>query len=163
MKYSKGLSQVVTTVLLILITISAIGIIWVAINSFVGDRLNGAGSCLSVLDQIEFNNDWTCYNASSNETLISINRGDVEITSILVGVYFGESSKVFRITNESLVVANVSNYNSEVPGILLPTKEGGKTYILSNVFETPGEISISAQVGEKQCDISDIIETVYAC
>ena len=166
MKYSKGLSQVVTTVLLILLTIVAVGVIWTAINKFVGNRLEGAGSCYDVLDEIQINNDWTCYNASSNQTLISINRGDVNITSILVGVSFETNSTVFRITNEETSIEDVSYYNEVGSGVALvslPTKEGGKTYVLNNVFEIPRDITISAQAGEKQCGVSDIVENVYAC
>ncbi len=163
MENTKGLSQVVTTVLLILLSVAAIAIVWGIVNSFVENKLEGASSCLDVLDQIELNNDWTCYNTSSNKTLISINRGDAEMTSVLVSVSLGTSSTVFRILNESSLVENVREYLAEYLNISLPSKEGGKTYVLSGINQIPEQIIISVQSGKKQCGVSDFVESVYPC
>jgi hypothetical protein len=166
MKNIKGLSQVVSTVLLILLSIVSIAVIWGVVNSFVENRLEGANSCLEILDQVKISSDWTCYNSSSNQMLISIEINNADITSVIFGISSGEESSVFRILNESSLVERVQEYSLKATGnysISLPSREGGKTYIFDNITEIPEKITISAQVGKKQCGTSDYLENVYIC
>jgi hypothetical protein len=56
----KAVSAVVATVLIILITISAVTIIWAAIIPMIQNKIAGSGDCLEASGQISINEDTTC-------------------------------------------------------------------------------------------------------
>lgn len=149
--------------LLILISVALVAGIWAVVNSFVNERLDSTSSCFNLVGKVKLNNDWTCYNATSNEMQISIGIGDVDVKGVLVAVVFSESSTVFTVNNDSSLVENVSYLGTPAGEVSLPNKEGTKTYVLENVIETPDEIQIAAISDKKQCDISDVIDSIFPC
>lgn len=163
MKKRKGLSAIVSTLLLIFITIVAIVVVWEVINPFINKGLEGTGSCYKILDNVHLNNDWTCYNSSSDQMQFSIELKESTLKGVLVSIVLGDYSRTFIINNESSLVENVS-YLGEAPGeISLPSEEGAKTYVLNNVSTKPTSIEIAAISEKKQCDVSDSIDTIYVC
>ena len=164
-KNKRALSQVVSVVLLILLTIVAIGIIWATINTFVLNKLKSTESCYGITDKVSLNNDWTCYNASGEEFLFSINVKEIDLDAIVISIvnFEGTSSEVRRINNVSSIVENVTYLGGSSSDISIPGKESGKTYVLHNVTSMPNEISIAPIISEKYCEITDKIETIYVC
>lgn len=163
MRNKKALSQIVSAVLLITLTISAIAIIGVTLQTFVIDRLDSAGSCYGVLDKVKFNNDWTCYNQTSNEMQFSIEVGDIDVESVLISVSMGDSSIIINLKNETTTIENVTYLDRVSNEVSLPSKEGGKTYLLEGVDEKPVKILIAPYVGTKQCDVSDRVDSIFNC
>lgn len=146
-----------------MLSVVLVAAIWGIIDSFVEERLEGAEACYKMVDQITLNNDWTCYNVSSNQLQFSIEMKNANLRGILVSVSFGDRSTVFTIKNESTYVTDVSYINQELSAIALPPKESAKTYVLSNVAQKPNEIIIAAISEKKQCDVSDRIDTIHTC
>ncbi len=103
-KNKRGLSEVVGTVLIIGLTVAAGAIVWAVVNSLITDNLNEGQACFGVFDQVKLNNDYTCYNSSSNNLQFSIKVGDINITQIVVSVSFGGASEsaTLKNTTESL-------------------------------------------------------------
>ncbi|MEA3414252.1 MAG: hypothetical protein U9Q99_01875 [Nanoarchaeota archaeon] len=163
---NKGLSQIVSVMVLVLLTIVVIGIVWSTINTFVLKKLEGTESCYGVTDKVSLNNDWTCYNATSDEFHFSINIKDIDVDSILISIVNEEmtSSKIRKIYNESSIVANVTTLSNRASyNISLPRKESGNTYVLENVISKPSEISIAPIIGGNQCEITSNINNIYFC
>jgi len=69
-------SQIITTILLILIGVIAAGIIMSFIIPFIKDKLQG-GDCLDVVNKIEISSGYTCYNTTDdlNYTHVQVHIG----------------------------------------------------------------------------------------
>ena len=71
----KGISAVVATVLIILITVAAVTIIWAAIIPMINGQLDRSIVCLDAVSQVQLNdNGYTC-KKSNGDVSIQISRG----------------------------------------------------------------------------------------
>jgi len=158
----KGLSQVIGTVLMVLITLALIAGLWGPIQSFMTKNIDKAEACTGNFEKIVLNNEYTCYNSTSNETYVSIGRKDIELDSLLVSIIYKDDSKLFRIENGSNTIDNVSNYFDKNSVIQLPKKNSGKTYAVKGPGR-PTAIKIAPKIMEEQCDVIDKMEPVGIC
>jgi flagellin-like protein len=138
-KFSKkGLSDVITTVLIILITISAIVIIGSTIISFSRNSLYESTRCSDVQNEITIVSEWSCYDNSAQNTSVQIRFGNVNVSKIYI----------------SLDINGNTNTYDEID---LPTINGGKkTYTFNNTIST--FVKVGAYVKDKKCDASDSSE-----
>ena len=72
----KGISAIVTTVLIVLITVAAVTIIWVAIIPMIQDRLDIQD--FDVRLNVETASGYTVYDADKGKLLVRVGRGDDE-------------------------------------------------------------------------------------
>ena len=163
MKNKKALSQVVSTVILILVTIGVIAGIWATVQNLVEGRLEKTGSCYGLFEKIRINDEYTCYDSGNNRIQFSISRDEVDIDSLLVGISMETYSETFVLENKSVNLVNVRNYPSDSTGVSLPTKEGGKTYYVYNINSIPEKIEISPKINQNQCGIADTISQIDSC
>ena len=163
MRNKKALSQVVSTVLLIALTIALIAGIWGITQSFVENRLEKTGDCYGVFEKIIINDAYTCYDSDNNRVQISISRKDIEIDSLLIGISMETSSKTFTLTNQNITMEDVTNYPSNSTGVELPSKEGGKTYYVYGITSQPEKIELAPEINQNQCDVSDSSSQIDAC
>jgi FlaG/FlaF family flagellin (archaellin) len=160
----KGLSQIVSTVLLILLTVGAAAGIGAVVVTFVRTNLNNAGACNGVQGKLSLNPDYTCYYQPSGKVLISISRNDLAMQSILVAVSSDNSSRTFYLTDEPQNITGLNYYNSATSSnVTWPINESGKTYCLSGFQGTPTEIQISPRISNVQCGVVDSITSIPAC
>ena len=163
MNGKKGLSQVVGTVLLILLTISLVAGAWAVINGFVGSKLDKTSACKDIVENVYLNPDYTCYDSSSGSLLISISREDFEMDSLLVSVSEETSSRSFTLEEVPQPIADLFNYNSAETEVSLPNKEAGRTYCFSGFSEKPSSVYIAPKVSGFQCEVSDSINDIPLC
>lgn len=163
MKNKKALSQVVSTVVLIMLTIAIVAGIWATIQGLVEGRLEKTGSCYGTFEKILINDDYTCYDSSNSRMQISISLKDVEIDSLLVGVSMETSSETFTLTNKTVTLDKVTNYPSNSSGVSLPSQEGGKTYYLNGINSIPEKVEIAPKINDNQCDIADSYSDIMPC
>ena len=96
----KGVSAIVATVLIILITIAAVAIIWAAVIPMIDERLTLSNSCLDAVRQVSIVPvGSTCYSQDSSSLKVQIKRGPdgIDISSsieILPGVKDLQSTKI---------------------------------------------------------------------
>jgi len=110
MNNKKAVSAVVATVLIILITISAVTIIWASIIPMIQNRIAGSGDCLDASGQISINPDTTCVNQTGNFVKVGIQRlqGNFQLDSISIKVYgFDGASTAYENNSVSGLSANV--------------------------------------------------------
>jgi flagellin-like protein len=95
---SKAQAQIISTILLILIAISAAALISTFAIKMVNDKL-AESNCLKVSDKIEITNnlDFTCYDASNNLMQIQIHRGESEDISGFVITLGGATTTSYEI------------------------------------------------------------------
>ncbi|MDP3966540.1 MAG: hypothetical protein Q8Q04_03340 [archaeon] len=163
MNGKKGLSQVISTVLLILLTVAIIGGVWAAVNGYVGSSLNRSGACNQILGKVSLNSDYTCYDPSSESVLISISRGEFAMESLLVSVSEELESKSFFLEDDPKTVENLLNYKTLTNQISLPGNESGKTYCFFGFTSKPSLIEISPKRSGNQCQVVDSVGDIPFC
>ena len=129
MFYKRGVSAVIATVLIIMITVSAVAILWAFIIPLIKDSLGDSVSEKVYLN-IETFKGYTVYDADTQFASVQIGRGqdEVELGGIQVIFTFSDgTSKEFEI--------NESNY-----GIL---EKGAMAVYNFEMLEDPSEISVA--------------------
>ncbi len=154
----KGISAVVATVLIILITVAAVTVIWAAIIPMISENIGGATECFDASAALTINSDYSCYNESGNYVNIQVARstGDFELLGVDVsGSWEG---------NSAVVTYNVTD---------VPDANGERVYVIDlgiadDELDLDGidGASVAARVKagqvEKLCDGSAITE-IRAC
>jgi len=163
LKDKRGLSAVVTLMLMVLLVLAATGIIWGIINKTIKEDMGSSKSCYDILGKITLNSEYTCYNNSNNKTLFSINIGDAEIDELIVSITNEGYSTIFELSNEEKTIEGLKNYPDSSENIKLPGKNAGKTYIAENILEKPVKIEIASIIGGKACETSDSLTNIPSC
>src|SRR3989338_8672954 len=146
MKYKKGLSTIIVTVLLVGLSLAIVGIVWGVVNGMVKKQLGSTESCFNIYGKVSINGLYTCYNRTDSKTHFSINIGDIIVEKVIVAISSAGQTKTFTITNDAQAVTDLANYGSTGFGtdlINLPGKNSGKTYIAQGLSDIPDEIKIA--------------------
>ncbi len=163
MKNKKGLSQVVSAVILILLTVAIVAGVWATVQNLVEDRLDRTGACYGLFEKITINNKYTCYDLANSRMQVSISIGEVDVESLLISISSESDSKTFELTNKSEVLEGITKYPSNETGVSLPSKEGGKTYYVTNIENVPEKIEIAPKVSGYRCDVVDSLPNIDIC
>lgn len=160
----KGLSAVITTLILIALTISAIAIVWVTVSNLLTGKLNVAESCMNIFNKVEINELYTCYDGSNFQ--FSINIGDINIDEVIVLISGEGKTESYTLNNTEHTIANLANYPFTDFGtglIKLPEKNSGMTYISNEFSSTPDSVKIMPVIDGNQCEVSDSLLEIYPC
>ena len=136
----RGVSDVITTVLMILLVIAAIGILWLVVSRFVRTGTEGVGSasdCLSTdLEIVSANN----VNGNSLSASVKRNSGDGSISEIkffVGGSVVTVTPTTWPSVGETKTYENATAINSGIGSI------NGKS------------LEVAAVIGTKTCQSSD--------
>ena len=154
----KGQSQIVSTVLLILIAIAAAGLIIGFVIPFVKNKLSG-GDCLEVISKVEIKQGYTCY-SDSNLMSIQISIGAVrDLIKGFVVELGGASSKSVNILEDDH--EEVRMYGGE--GFEIPNSTESRTYNISVTVE-PEYIKVYPVLKEgNTCSEADSLIEIRNC
>lgn len=156
----KGVSPVVATVLLLVLTIVIGGIVFSVVIPFVNDSLGESKECLDTFEGVEFpESQFNCYgiNAGAEETGFSVKVNKEGISKVKVALIDSNgNSDVVEIydgvTNPSIrPIGGALNDALEFPSV-----SGQRTYV-ANKFYKKAEISALSSSGDI-CAVADIIE-----
>ena len=125
---NKGVSEVIATVLMILLTVMAVALVAAFIISFIKNEMSKK-ECFDAIDKISVKEGgYTFYN--STNTLVMIERAaDFELKGLLVSVIQEGSSKVFEIYAGSQI-NGIKMYNGSSI-LILPKAGGAETYVFN--------------------------------
>ncbi len=87
----KGVSSIVATVLLVLITVTVAGVIWQAVIPMVNKALQMNRACINARLSIDTTSGYTCYDENKKQASIMVSRGAEEFE--LNGLQIGLSSE----------------------------------------------------------------------
>ncbi|MFH1522086.1 MAG: hypothetical protein ABIF18_03950 [archaeon] len=140
----RGISAVVATVLIILITVAAVTIIWAAIIPMINDQLSKGTICLDAVSQVSLvDAGYTCIVAGGENISLQIKRGAKEID--LAGV---------QVLVSALGATTSYTISSDLPGA------NEEKVFLINVTDTTNvdrvQIAPIVNIGntEESCDVS---------
>lgn len=121
----RGLSGVVTTLLILLITIVGVSMIAAVLIPWVQSTLNNQKGCFNLKGELSFNEAKSCYNVSStsglNSTKINIVFGKLNLSEMSLWLETNDDYKMYRIKKGS------SCCSSDVPPIKIITTTGSET------------------------------------
>lgn len=163
MNNKRGLSIIISAMIMILLVIVAVGTIWVTVKNLVEEKIEETESCFGIFGEVSINNQYTCYNSSSDEVQFSINIGDIDVDKILVLISSVQSSESIEIYNGA-IYSHVKDYGDNYnDSINLPGKNAGLTYVASGFSNKPDLIEISPVINENVCGISDSLSEIDNC
>lgn len=158
----RGVSGVITVVILIGLVMATTVIVWTVVNSLVSDRLGDAEACFGNFEKVTLNNRYTCYNSSSSKTMFSINIGDIDVDGVVVSISSEGTTKGYTITDTNSTISGLTDYFGGA-SIIIPGKNSGLTYIATEYPNKPDSINIRPVINGKQCEVSDSIIEIDSC
>ena len=162
-KRKKGMSEVVTTVLMIGLLLGLVSIVWVTINNLVSKEIKTTQTCFGNFDKLALNEAYTCYNLTTKEFYFSLSVGDIPLDNIIIMIGGEGTTNSINLNSTSSALANVRNYPSNTSGVTAPASNSGKTYIYSGLDVAPDYIRISPVIGGEKCQESDALTNIEAC
>lgn len=154
MQNKKAVSDVVATVLLILVTIAAIALIAAVIIPFVQDNLQNQNEeldCFDVSSEVSFVTKDSCL--SDTDVNLKVRFGNVETNTIYVLLEDSQGNV------ERFDLVEGENLDRFTPNpIDLPSKGGGeKTYSISRDGKEYKESSVGVIINKKACNVGDTL------
>jgi hypothetical protein len=164
----KGLSAIITTMILIALSLAAVVMVWSFVSSMIKGQIKNSESCQGNYDKVTLNDQYTCYEAAGNGNYylrFSISVGTVRPEKVIVAIAAANAVKSYEITNTTGLVSGLTMYPSNSTSIVLPDKNGGLTY-RTDLVSSPGafdSIKIAPVFNGVQCDMSDSIVEISDC
>ncbi|MBU2576670.1 MAG: hypothetical protein KKF50_03030 [Nanoarchaeota archaeon] len=154
MNNKKGISAIVATVLIILITVAAVTIIWAAIIPMIQDQIGGSTECFDASAALSVTTDYSCVNDTSKEAQIQVHRGTGKFTLSDIEIILGAGGN----TNSTMVVEDLIQS--------VPDVNGDRVYTLTYIGDKVTEAGVAAWVEAgntvKACDKSGMV-TIPEC
>jgi len=139
MKNNKGISAVVATVLIILITVAAVTIIWAAIIPMIRTQVDQGTVCINALTQITLENrGYTCYNDVKHKLEVQVGYGATDIG--LKGIQFSID------TDGNTVHKTIEEIDE------LPITNSVKVLYVDDVAVKPDTVAIAAMIKAGNAD-----------
>ncbi|MFH0831543.1 MAG: archaellin/type IV pilin N-terminal domain-containing protein [archaeon] len=159
-KNERAVSSLVATVLLILITVAAVGIIWGAIMPMLNSAMEIGQACLNARLTIDTTSGYTCYKTTTNEVMIMVGRGAEEfyLAGMSLIISGGGQSKTFQF-KQGAAIGGVKMIDGTTT-IQLPSTNEERTYLLfigTNLTSVEeAKVAPIARVGktDRACDVS---------
>ena len=151
-KDKKAISDVVATVLIILITVAAVAIIWTAIMPMIRDKLPTSGGCTD---------------AQTDLQIIS-NEGRTCVNSTGVNVQYGRGVKDYELENVQVIISKDGSSVETQDGCTAPEANEEKTCYIPETGLTTGVVKVKiaaiVKVGAttETCDVSQEV-TLQQC
>jgi flagellin-like protein len=164
-KTKKSQSEVVTSVLLVLIAIAAVTILSAFVINMVKNNLKGT-DCFDSMGQITINVDggWTFFNSTSKNLYVNVERGSKSFNLTKLAIIFGTDGEQKSITispGSNKGVYPADNISNPSPIINLPGPGEATTYVinissLSNLKANVSKVSVAPiLINDVQCDKAD--------
>ena len=102
-KKNKAVSPLIATVLLILITVAAVGIIWGMLMPMLQEKITEASqSCISAKVKIDTEQGYTCYDNANKNLSVMVSRGpdELDLAGLQIIVFASGSSYKFEISED---------------------------------------------------------------
>jgi len=163
----KGISEIITTLIIIGLTLVATGIVWTVVNGMISERVKNSEACFGNLDKIILDKKFTCYDDSDSlnkKARFTISIGNIEVDSVLVSITDGAQTKTFKLSNNLQQINGLTYFGGTSPqDVQLPPKNGGKNYQYSWDGDSPTSLQIAPTINGVQCETSDRLSGFDSC
>jgi hypothetical protein len=139
---SKGLSELVTTVLLVVIAIIGVSIISAFLIPFVQESPEKSGDCFTARDHLSFSSRLgdveTCWNSSSDEVVLVVKRSQENVEVNGFGPYYNTLSNNETIVekgSEFTYYINTTSISPVIGADISPILKSGDTCPITDFIE----------------------------
>lgn len=159
-----GLSQIVTTLLFIVLSLVAVGVVWGFVNNLITKQTSANEACYGNFDKITINNRYTCYELNNGvyNLRFSLSLGEVDVEKVIVGISSASATKSYEIPKTLQTVSGLKPVPSGTQ-VKLPDKNSGLTYNATGFTSKIDSVQIIPVIGGTQCQISDTISQIENC
>lgn len=174
-KNKRAISTLVATVLLILITVAAVGIIWGAIMPVITRTMEIGQACLNARVTINTEAGYTCYNPGERNVSIMISHGSEEfdlagINLVLSGGGTSKSWNFYATATGRVSDPGIMMYNGSTI-LVMPATNEDRTYkvdVTSEAGLQPPEQAKAAPIVKvgttlRTCSVSSSISVPKQC
>lgn len=159
----KGVSEIVTTVIMVGLVIAAAAIIWGVVNGMINEKMKDSKNCMDVFEKVTIYPRATCYDASGGgKFYFYIQTTDINATKIIVSIGSKDGSKIVEIPNEKGYEDVWESGEVKNTKISALGSNSGKKYVYKTTYK-PDFISVAPKVGNTQCSISDQLDWIDDC
>lgn len=165
-KNKKGLSDIVTTVILIALSMAALVVVWGFVSNFINKEIGSSQSCFGNYDKVKINKQYTCYDVLEGggfNLRFSLSIGDIDVEKVTVLVSSESTVKSYVITKENQTISGLSRYPSGSLMVALPEKNSGISYRATGFDSKIDLIEIAPTIGENLCEVSDSFSEIDNC
>ncbi len=165
LKCKRSQSEIVSSVLLILLVIIGTMLIFAFVVPFVKEKLS-SGDCLNVAGKIEISSGYTCYNDDPTNKKMQVQVHILNIRSLIDGFSIelgGASTDNYRIDSTTLSgITGVSMCNGSTTLEIPPADNTERTYVITAA--KPDVVRVYPILkGGKACEASDTITEIEDC
>ena len=173
--FKRGLSPIIATVLLIVLTLAAVSILSAFLIPFIRDGLNSSKSCVGGIGKINFDADsgYNCrFRGDTNKparTGFSVNILSEEIKGFKVGLFSSGSSDVYEI-KDFVSLAKIRMLNKDFNQALeVPESGETRTYVAQGdfdkiiiypIFSDGSSCNTQEEIVIDECNLPDIISSL---
>lgn len=130
MKSKKAISAVVETVLLVLISVIAIGLIAGFVIPMIRENLQNSGSCFQLRDYASIaDSEYSCYNSENTSLMVQRGMDNYSIAGFAISILSGSESKRYDITSGNVQGVSMLNKTGMTEQIEIPSPGASKTYV----------------------------------
>lgn len=185
-KNPKGLSGVITAVIMIALVMAAAVIVWGVVNNTIRKQMDSSEACFGNYNKVTLNGIYTCYDSKLDTFQFSLNIEDIEVDEVIVSVSSAGATNSYTLTNTEQIITGLFPYvtqgvacsaevacvgeevcinrNCVLPSdVVLPGENAGLSYIASGFTSKPDLIQIAPIINGQQCEISDTISNIEPC
>ena len=158
----RGISPVVASVLLLIITVTAAALIMSFVLPFIKGELNDGGSCLEVLEGIEFGeSEFNCFDSTIDKTGFSVKINKDEVDGFRISLVDSSGSSIVHSVdsdNKGTVISGLRMVGSAPGGYIdLPDIGGQRSYVATSGAYERAEIAPVLKGGDV-CNVADSID-----
>jgi len=162
-KSKKAQSQIITTVLLILLVLAAITIIWQVIQTFTKDKLSNPTACIDAIGVLEIDED-SCYtNDDPRKVQLTVQRklkeSDIEGFDMIITT--DSNAEVFEVIDEEETPNMVMDDEFGTTTLQIPNQGEQKSYKITTTIPNTDNIKhleISPITNNKKCNPIEKVE-----
>lgn len=149
MKNKRGVSPVIATVLLVLITFMAVGLIWAFILPMIKEGLEGGASCFELRDYAEIVDSavYSCYTSANTSLMIKRGMEDYTIKGFAVSIFTEGESKRYDL-EEGKNYGELVKMLDGSSVIKLPGPGEARTYLFNVTNGKNVELAVISEGGE---------------
>jgi flagellin-like protein len=139
----RGLSDVITTVMLIALTIIVVGVVWIGVIPMIRDRMGSSDSCMGAEVSVENSQGYTCWDRAKNISMVQIRAGSIDVNVSGFRFFISTAGNSVYFPKQSYAVANSYNvfylntsgiYSIEKFGVAAVIRNGKTTKECPNSF-----------------------------
>jgi len=146
----KGVSTIISVLIILLIVLVAVGIIWRVILPIIEENTEYIEACgPDLIGKMEIDRKNTCYNSTDENLNIAIDIKNIELDKIIVSVSSAGETKSFDVTED--INANSGHVHNINLGMDITDTEDIDS------------VKISPVINSENCDAIDTINSVASC